>query len=94
MTDDTPVSKVEGIKVTSDYLRGTIAEELVGDPPVFSSDSYELLKFHGIYQQDDLDVRAERKRQGLDVDDIAQPRGRQEARLSTSAVKGRRSKTR
>ena len=74
MTDDTPVSKVEGIKVTSDYLRGTIAEELAGDAPVFSSDSYELLKFHGIYQQDDRDVRAERKRQGLDVDHICMVR--------------------
>lgn len=42
--------------------RGMIAEELAGDAPVFSSDSYELLKFHGIYQQDDRDVRAERKR--------------------------------
>jgi len=31
VTDDTPVSKVEGIKVTSDYLRGMIAEELAGD---------------------------------------------------------------
>ena len=41
VTDNTPVSKVEGIKVTSDYLRGTIAEELAGDVPVFSSDSYE-----------------------------------------------------
>ena len=74
MTDDTPASEVEGIKVTSDYLRGTIAEELAGDAPVFSSDSYELLKFHGIYQQDDRDVRAERKRQGLDVDHICMVR--------------------
>ena len=74
MTDDTPVSKVEGIKVTSDYLRGTIAEELAGDAPVFSNDSYELLKFHGIYQQDDRSVRAERKRQGLGVDHICMVR--------------------
>ena len=68
MTNDVPVSKVEGIKVTSDHLRGTIAEELAAGVPVFSNDSYELLKFHGIYQQDDRDVRTERKRQGLDFD--------------------------
>ena len=47
MTDDTPVSKVEGTNVTSDYLRGTIAEELAGDAPLFSSDTYELLKSIG-----------------------------------------------
>ena len=74
VTADAPVSKVEGIKFTSDHLRGTIAEELAGDAPAFSSDSYELLKFHGIYQQDDRDVRAERKRQGLDVDHICMVR--------------------
>ena len=65
VTADAPVSKVEGIKFTSDHLRGTIAEELAGDAPAFSSDSYELLKFHGIYQQDDRDVRAERQQPAL-----------------------------
>jgi len=74
MTGDTPASKVEGIKVASNYLRGTIAEELAGDSPVFSSDSHDLLKFHGIYQQNDRDVRAERKRQGLDLDHICMVR--------------------
>ena len=33
VTDNTPVFKVEGIKFTSDYLRGTIAEELAGVGP-------------------------------------------------------------
>jgi len=68
VTDDAAISKVEGIKLNSDYLRGRIAEELSEKVPVFSSESYELLKFHGIYQQDDRDVRVDRKRQGLDFD--------------------------
>lgn len=74
MTDGSPVSKVEGIKVASSHLRGTIAEDLTGDSPVFSSDSHVLLEFHGIYQQDDRDVRTERKRQGLDLDHICMVR--------------------
>jgi len=74
MTDNTPVSKVEGIKAASDHLRGRIAEELAGEVPVFSSESLELLKFHGIYQQDDRDVRSERKRQGLGLDHVGMVR--------------------
>src|SRR3990170_3098677 len=31
-----------------------------------SEDSYQLLKFHGSYQQDDRDQRRDRKKQGLD----------------------------
>jgi sulfite reductase (ferredoxin) len=42
--------------------------------PAFSQESFQLLKFHGIYQQDDRDVRTERKRQGLDVDHICMVR--------------------
>lgn len=56
------------LKRQSDYLRGPIAAEL-GDPnPQFGADSQQLLKFHGIYQQDDRDVRRERTRQGLGLD--------------------------
>lgn len=59
MTNATPVSKVEGIRVTSDHLRGTIAEELAGQVPAFAGDSNELLEFRGIYQQDDRETRLE-----------------------------------
>ncbi|MBK5222890.1 MAG: NADPH-dependent assimilatory sulfite reductase hemoprotein subunit [Acidimicrobiia bacterium] len=64
-------SKVEHAKAGSQYLRGTIADALA-DPELtaFSNEDYLTLKFHGIYQQDDRDVRAERTRQGLDVDSI------------------------
>ncbi|MEM9042081.1 MAG: NADPH-dependent assimilatory sulfite reductase hemoprotein subunit [Actinomycetota bacterium] len=58
----------EAIKIGSGYLAGTIADELShGDAP-FGHDAEMLLKFHGIYQQDDRDVRRERTRQGLGPD--------------------------
>jgi len=51
------LSKVETIKEESDYLRGPVAEELNNDEPNFSKQGYEILKFHGSYQQDDRDLR-------------------------------------
>jgi sulfite reductase (ferredoxin) len=54
-------SKVERIKITSDYLHGQIAEELQNDSPRFSEDQIQLIKFHGTYQQEDRDSRQARK---------------------------------
>ena len=54
-------SKVERIKVESDYLRGQIAEELAQDTSRFSEAQIQLIKFHGMYQQENRDVRQERK---------------------------------
>ncbi len=57
----------ETLKATSDQLRGTI-EESLADPitgGVLFSDN-KLMKFHGIYQQDDRDLRDERRRQKLE----------------------------
>lgn len=52
-------SAVEGIKESSNFLRGTIAETLRDDQADhFSKDDAQLLKFHGSYQQDNRDVRA------------------------------------
>lgn len=59
-------SKVEDIKEQSRQLRGTIAEALAGDTTHFSEEELQLLKFHGSYQQDDRDLRAERKKLGQD----------------------------
>lgn len=67
---DAAGSKVEGIKAASNQLRGTIGQELSDAAPAFSPESQQLLRFHGIYQQDDRDVRAERARQRLDVDHL------------------------
>ena len=59
--------KNEGIKKSSDYLRGTILEGLSdASTGSLSADDQQLTKFHGIYQQDDRDVRNERRRQKLD----------------------------
>ena len=59
-------SKNESIKAKSNHLRGLIKEELVEDTPAFGDDSEQLLKFHGIYQQDDRDKRKEARARGLD----------------------------
>jgi len=59
-------SRNESIKAASNHLRGLIKEELVEDTPAFSDASEQLLKFHGIYQQDDRDKRKEARAKGLD----------------------------
>src|SRR5260370_10786264 len=60
------LSKNESIKAASNHLSGLIKEELVEDTPAFGDDSEQLLKFHGIYQQDDRDRRKEARARGLD----------------------------
>ncbi|HRX56960.1 MAG TPA: NADPH-dependent assimilatory sulfite reductase hemoprotein subunit, partial [Verrucomicrobiales bacterium] len=57
---------VEEIKISSIGLRGTLAETLQSEATHFSDEEYQLLKFHGSYQQDDRDIRAERRKQKLD----------------------------
>ncbi|MEM1059489.1 MAG: NADPH-dependent assimilatory sulfite reductase hemoprotein subunit [Verrucomicrobiota bacterium] len=61
-----PKRSVEDIKDESRGLRGTIVPTLHSDATHFTDDDYQLLKFHGTYQQDDRDLRIERKRAGLD----------------------------
>ena len=61
-------SPLERIKETSRGLAGTLSEELADHSPDFTADAAQLLKFHGIYQQDDRDVRKERAKQGLGKD--------------------------
>lgn len=53
---------VEEIKEESNYLRGTLARDLEDGTSHFDHDGYQLLKFHGMYQQDDRDARKERKK--------------------------------
>src|SRR5690349_13573855 len=54
-------SKVEHIKLESQHLRGKIAEQLQAEGPRFTEDQTQLIKFHGIYQQEDRDARQQRK---------------------------------
>ena len=58
----------EAMKVRSDYLRGSIDEGLLDalTGAVSGEDSAKLMKFHGIYVQDDRDLREERARQRLE----------------------------
>lgn len=57
----------EGIKDTSNYLRGTILEGLANTSTgSLSADDQQLTKFHGIYQQDDRDIRKERRKKKLE----------------------------
>ena len=58
----------EAIKIDSRYLGGEIGDELSNDKDSFDHDSELLLKFHGIYQQDNRDVRRARTEQQLPVD--------------------------
>jgi sulfite reductase (NADPH) hemoprotein beta-component len=64
---DNELTEVEIIKAASRHLRGSIAEGLV-DPltGAISPPDTQLSKFHGIYQQDDRDIRSERTRQKLE----------------------------
>ncbi|MCL6452029.1 MAG: NADPH-dependent assimilatory sulfite reductase hemoprotein subunit [Alicyclobacillus sp.] len=57
-------SKVERIKDASRQLRGTIAEALTDGTPRFSEENVQVLKFHGVYQQDDRDLRKALKQEG------------------------------
>lgn len=51
------VSKVEGIKERSNFLREPVASELLLDTSHFSEEAIQILKFHGSYQQDNRDNR-------------------------------------
>jgi sulfite reductase (NADPH) hemoprotein beta-component len=57
----------EGIKDASGYLRGTILEGLANTVTgALAADDQQLTKFHGIYQQDDRDIRKERRNKKLE----------------------------
>ena len=57
----------EPLKENSNYLRGTLAEEIADTSTgAISADSQQLSKFHGMYLQDDRDVRADRRKKKLE----------------------------
>ena len=67
MTDTKEPSRNEHIKEASQYLRGTLAEglreEITG---AIIEDDAQLVKFHGMYLQDDRDLRAERGKKKME----------------------------
>jgi len=66
-TNGKKYSAVEGIKDRSELLRGTLEaglkDRITG---AISDDDTSLIKFHGSYQQDDRDLRNERRKQKLE----------------------------
>jgi len=61
------LSRNEHIKEASDYLRGTLAEGLTDEiTGAIVEDDQQLVKFHGMYLQDDRDLRTERTRKKLE----------------------------
>ncbi|UTV27486.1 assimilatory sulfite reductase (NADPH) hemoprotein subunit [Photobacterium atrarenae] len=61
------LSDNERLKRESNFLRGTITDDLndriTGG---FTADNFQLIRFHGMYQQDDRDIRNERAKQKLE----------------------------
>ena len=73
MTDKTnyvvegQLSDNERLKAESHHLRGTITEDLQDQVTGgFTADNFQLIRFHGMYQQDDRDIRNERTKQKLE----------------------------
>ena len=61
------LSRNERIKEASGYLRGTLAEGLTDIVTgAITEDDQQLVKFHGMYLQDDRDLRAERTKKKLE----------------------------
>jgi sulfite reductase (NADPH) hemoprotein beta-component len=59
-----PLHKNEQIKQESRYLRGNILRDLEdGSSGTISEESAQLTKFHGVYAQDDRDMRAQRRKE-------------------------------
>ncbi len=62
-----PLSSTERIKMASDNLRGTFVESLANEVTgSINEDDYALVRFHGMYVQDDRDRRDERAAKKLE----------------------------
>ncbi len=61
-------SGVELLKQGSAGLRGQLAQELAAGGSQVSEDGYNLLKFHGSYEQFDRDTATARKQRGEEKD--------------------------
>jgi len=67
MSEKNNLSNIEKIKQASDNLRGSIKESLQDDiTGAIREDDQAVIKFHGMYQQDDRDRREERAAKKLD----------------------------
>ncbi len=60
-----PLAKNEGLKAASNFLRGNILRDLADQSTGgITEDSGQLTKFHGIYAQDDRDLRNQLRKEG------------------------------
>jgi sulfite reductase (NADPH) hemoprotein beta-component len=67
MPEQNKLSPVERIKTASDGLRGTLRESLADDiTGAIREDDQSVIKFHGMYQQDDRDRHEERSEKKLE----------------------------
>ncbi len=67
MLEKNKKSAIENIKESSDSLRGTIKQSLTDEiTGAIREDDQAVIKFHGMYQQDDRDRREERATKKLD----------------------------
>lgn len=67
MSQQNKLSAIEGIKTKSDGLRGTIKESLQDEiTGAIREDDQAVVKFHGMYMQDDRDRRDERAEKKLE----------------------------
>ena len=67
MSEKKKLSAIEGIKTASDGLRGSINESLKDEiTGAIREDDKAVIKFHGMYEQDDRDRREERAAKKLD----------------------------
>ncbi|HYO22802.1 MAG TPA: NADPH-dependent assimilatory sulfite reductase hemoprotein subunit [Flavisolibacter sp.] len=67
MAEQKNLSGVEKIKMASDALRGTLKDSLLDEiTGAVREHDHALVKFHGMYEQDDRDLREERAAQKLD----------------------------
>src|SRR5271168_3104629 len=60
-------SKVETVKLASQYLKTYVADEVNNGSSHLSEEAATLLKFHGSYQQDDRDLRRQLKKEGKEA---------------------------
>ena len=67
MSKEKKLAANEPMKLNSNYLRGTLAEEFADvSTGAITADNQQLSKFHGMYLQDDRDVRAGRRKKKLE----------------------------
>ncbi|NWK57364.1 NADPH-dependent assimilatory sulfite reductase hemoprotein subunit [Verrucomicrobiaceae bacterium N1E253] len=67
MSEEQKLSANEPLKLNSNFLRGTLAEDFADvSTGNISADNQQLSKFHGMYVQDDRDVRAGRRKKKLE----------------------------